>query len=142
MRMDDRRISVFLADDNLIVREGVRALLGAEPDMEVVAVAADRDELVAGTAETAPQVIVTDIRMPPRFQREASMRPRKFASVIGARASPCCRSTTSQSMRSRLVTHDAGVAGAAERIVQMRDGRLVEDPSGAGVEPVAEARSA
>jgi adenylate cyclase len=68
--MDDGRISVFLADDNLIVREGVRALIGAEPDMEVVGVAADHDELVAGTEETAPQVIVTDIRMPPHFQRE------------------------------------------------------------------------
>ena len=44
------RITVFLADDNLIVREGVRALLGIEPDLEVVGVAADYDELVAGAA--------------------------------------------------------------------------------------------
>jgi adenylate cyclase len=68
--MDQSRISVFLADDNLIVREGVRALLSAEPDIEVVGVAADRDELIAGAAETEPQVLVTDIRMPPNFQRE------------------------------------------------------------------------
>ena len=39
--MDGQRITVFLADDNLIVREGVRALLGMEPDIEVVGVAAD-----------------------------------------------------------------------------------------------------
>ena len=64
------RITVFLADDNLIVREGVRALLGIEPDLEVVGVAADYDELVAGAAETEPQVVVTDIRMPPSFQDE------------------------------------------------------------------------
>src|SRR5438552_5830642 len=63
-------ISVFLADDNLIVREGVRALLALEPDLEVVGVAGDYDGLVAGAAEAAPQVVVTDIRMPPSFQRE------------------------------------------------------------------------
>jgi adenylate cyclase len=63
-------ISVFLADDNLIAREGVRALLALEADLEVVGVAADYDELVAGADRLAPQVVVTDIRMPPDFQRE------------------------------------------------------------------------
>ena len=63
-------ISVFLADDNLLVREGVRALVSREPDLEVVGVAADYDELIAGAVAAAPQVLVTDIRMPPTFQRE------------------------------------------------------------------------
>jgi class 3 adenylate cyclase/FixJ family two-component response regulator len=63
-------ITVFLADDNLIVREGVRALLALEDDLEIVGVAADYDELVAGAAKARPQVLVTDIRMPPTFQRE------------------------------------------------------------------------
>lgn len=63
-------ISVYLADDNLIVREGVKALLDLEDDLEVVGVAADYDELVKGAEEVNPQVIVTDIRMPPSFQRE------------------------------------------------------------------------
>jgi len=63
-------ISVFLADDNLIAREGVRALLALEEDLEVVGVAADYDELVAGADRHAPQVVVTDIRMPPDFGRE------------------------------------------------------------------------
>ena len=65
-----QRISVFLADDNLIVREGVRALLARQPDLEVVGVAADYDELLEGAVAAAPQVLVTDIRMPPTFQRE------------------------------------------------------------------------
>jgi len=69
MRMGDR-ITVFLADDNVIVREGVRALLGIEPDLEVVGTAGDYDELIAGATEAAAQVLVTDIRMPPAFQRE------------------------------------------------------------------------
>jgi class 3 adenylate cyclase/DNA-binding LytR/AlgR family response regulator len=63
-------ISVFLADDNLIVRAGVRALLARIDDVEVVGEAADYDELVAGATETEPQVVVSDIRMPPTFQRE------------------------------------------------------------------------
>ncbi len=68
--MRDAKISVFLADDNLIVREGVRALLSLEPDIEVVGVAAEYDELLGGAERQAPQVLVTDIRMPPTFQRE------------------------------------------------------------------------
>lgn len=63
-------ITVFLADDNLIVREGVKALLDIEPDLEVVGVASDYDELVNGAEEANPQVVVTDIRMPPDFRRE------------------------------------------------------------------------
>src|SRR6266567_3640977 len=67
---DRRTISVFLADDNLIVREGVRALIERNPDLRVVGVAADYDETVAGCDATEPQVLVTDVRMPPSYQRE------------------------------------------------------------------------
>jgi class 3 adenylate cyclase/ActR/RegA family two-component response regulator len=63
-------ITVFLADDNLIVREGVKALLDLEDDFEVVGQAADYEGLLSGAEDTAPQVVVTDIRMPPDFQRE------------------------------------------------------------------------
>jgi adenylate cyclase len=66
----DRAISVFLADDNLIVREGVRALIERHPDLRVVGVAADYDEVIAGAAAAEPHVLVTDVRMPPSFQRE------------------------------------------------------------------------
>jgi class 3 adenylate cyclase/DNA-binding NarL/FixJ family response regulator len=65
-----RAIDVFLADDNLIVREGVRALIERHADLHVVGVAADYDEVVTGAAATEPQVLVTDVRMPPSFQRE------------------------------------------------------------------------
>jgi class 3 adenylate cyclase/DNA-binding response OmpR family regulator len=68
--MPTRRIRVLLSDDNLIVREGVRSLLAAEPDLEVVGVTADYDGLLAEADRTRPQVVVTDIRMPPTFQRE------------------------------------------------------------------------
>ncbi len=63
-------ISVFLADDNLIVREGVRALIERHKDLRIVGVAADYDEVVEGATALQPQVLVTDIRMPPDFNRE------------------------------------------------------------------------
>jgi class 3 adenylate cyclase/DNA-binding NarL/FixJ family response regulator len=65
-----RTISVLLADDNLIVREGVRALINRSPDLEVTGVAGDYDEVIAACTERAPQVLVTDIRMPPSFRTE------------------------------------------------------------------------
>jgi adenylate cyclase len=63
-------ITIFLADDNLIVREGVRALIERNEDLHVVGVAADYDGVVTGAIETEPQILVTDIRMPPTFTRE------------------------------------------------------------------------
>jgi class 3 adenylate cyclase/DNA-binding NarL/FixJ family response regulator len=63
-------ITVFLADDNLIVREGVRALIDRHKDLRVVGVAADFEGTVTGATDAAPHVLVTDIRMPPQFHRE------------------------------------------------------------------------
>jgi class 3 adenylate cyclase len=63
-------IKVLLADDNLIVREGLRALLEASGDFQVIGVARDYAELIACAEELRPQVVVSDIRMPPTFKRE------------------------------------------------------------------------
>lgn len=63
-------ITVLLADDNLLVREGVRALIDLAGDFEITGVAADYDELIAAAEANPPQVLVTDIRMPPSFQKE------------------------------------------------------------------------
>ena len=68
--MGKDRITVFLADDNLLVREGVRALVSLEDDLDVVGVAGDYDELLSRAEPLEPQVLVTDIRMPPTFQQE------------------------------------------------------------------------
>jgi class 3 adenylate cyclase/DNA-binding NarL/FixJ family response regulator len=70
MRMPDGRLTVFLADDNLLVREGVRALLSMADDLEVVGTAEDYDGLVGEAERLNPNVLVTDIRMPPSFRRE------------------------------------------------------------------------
>jgi NarL family two-component system response regulator LiaR len=58
------RIRVLVVDDHLIVRKGIRALLGTEPDMEVVGEAADGREAVEQAARLRPDVILMDLVMP------------------------------------------------------------------------------
>ena len=58
-------IKVALAEDSLIVREGIQQLLASEPDIEVVAACADLDSLLEAVEAIRPDVVVTDIRMPP-----------------------------------------------------------------------------
>ena len=58
-------IKVVLAEDSYLVREGVRRLLEHEPDIELVAVCEDYDSLLEAIAGTEPDVLLTDIRMPP-----------------------------------------------------------------------------
>jgi DNA-binding NarL/FixJ family response regulator len=58
-------IRLVLAEDHLIVREGVRRLLETQPDLEIAAVCDDLDSLLAAVATERPDVVITDIRMPP-----------------------------------------------------------------------------
>ena len=58
-------LRLVIADDHLLVREGVRRLLETEPDIEVAAVCGDLDSLLAAVEAEHPDVVVTDIRMPP-----------------------------------------------------------------------------
>ena len=58
-------ITVILAEDNYLVREGVRQLLDEEPDVDVVGVGVDFGTVVAAIEQQAPDLVVTDIRMPP-----------------------------------------------------------------------------
>jgi DNA-binding NarL/FixJ family response regulator len=58
-------ITVALADDNLIVREGVRELLSSAPDVEIVASCGDMGSLLSAIERKRPNVVITDIRMPP-----------------------------------------------------------------------------
>lgn len=58
------RLRVLLAEDHTIVREGLRALLDAQPDMEVVGEAADGREALEAAKTLGPDVVVMDISMP------------------------------------------------------------------------------
>ena len=58
-------IRLVLAEDHYLVREGIRRLLEAEPDIEVAAACGDLEALLDAVESEAPDVVVTDIRMPP-----------------------------------------------------------------------------
>jgi DNA-binding NarL/FixJ family response regulator len=58
-------LRLVLAEDHYLVREGLRRLLETEPDLDVVATCGDLEELLQAAAAERPDVVVTDIRMPP-----------------------------------------------------------------------------
>jgi DNA-binding NarL/FixJ family response regulator len=58
-------IRLVLAEDAYLVREGVLRLLATQPDLNVVAVCGDLDSLLAAVETESPDVVLTDIRMPP-----------------------------------------------------------------------------
>jgi len=59
-----KKLRVYLADDHPVVRNGLRALLDAEPDLEVVGEAYDGEGAVRGAREHRPDVVVMDVSMP------------------------------------------------------------------------------
>jgi DNA-binding NarL/FixJ family response regulator len=58
-------IRLVLAEDHYLVREGIRRLLESQPDLEVAAVCDDLGSLLDAVDAERPDVVVTDIRMPP-----------------------------------------------------------------------------
>lgn len=63
-------VRIVLADDDVFVRAGLERLLGDVPDFEVVAAVGDLPALLDAVDEQAPDVVVTDIRMPPTHTDE------------------------------------------------------------------------
>ena len=66
------RIKLLIADDHAVLRAGLITLLNAQPDMQVVAEAADGKETVANTRESAPDIVLMDITMPGMTGSEAT----------------------------------------------------------------------
>src|SRR4051812_42398768 len=90
-------VTVVLAEDNLLVREGVAQLLSdPEWDVDVVAQCEDFDSLVVAVERENPDVVVTDIRMPPHFTDEGirlatllrETHPQIGVVILSAYASP------------------------------------------------------
>lgn len=71
------KIRVFLADDHALFREGLRALLAACDDLEVVGEAADGQEVLARVPGARPDVILMDVAMPGLGGLEATLALRR-----------------------------------------------------------------
>jgi DNA-binding NarL/FixJ family response regulator len=63
-------LRVVLAEDSYLVREALAHLLAETPEIEIVAVCEDADSLIAAVESEVPDVVLTDIRMPPSLEDE------------------------------------------------------------------------
>ncbi len=72
------KIKILIADDHAVVREGTRRILAREPDLEVVAEAADGEEAVRLAGEFRPEMVIIDIAMPRCDGIEATRRIKRL----------------------------------------------------------------
>jgi two-component system response regulator NreC len=69
-----KKLAILLADDHAVIRQGLKLLVDAQPDMEVVAEAGDGQEAWEKAQELQPDVVVMDISMPECNGAEATER--------------------------------------------------------------------
>jgi DNA-binding NarL/FixJ family response regulator len=74
-------IRVVLADDSVAVRDVLVRILGRAPDVALVAIAEDEATLLAAIEETRPDVVVTDVRMPPTGTDEGVRAAERLATT-------------------------------------------------------------
>jgi DNA-binding NarL/FixJ family response regulator len=82
----DPPVRVVIADDAYVIRAGLAATLEAMPEVELVGVCSDGTELTAAIATTRPDVVITDVRMPPSGEGEGiaiAARLRESAPEVG-----------------------------------------------------------
>jgi len=71
-------LRLVFAEDNYLVREGTAALLARSPELDVVALAQDLEQLLAAVERHRPDVVLTDIRMPPTWTTEGIEAARRI----------------------------------------------------------------
>ncbi len=76
------RVRVLVADDHPMVREGLGAMLGTQPDFEIVGFAGTGHEVLLITQETHPDVILMDLRMPDMDGATATAKLREVAPAV------------------------------------------------------------
>ena len=128
------RIRVLTADDQRVVREGLAMLLGLLPDVEVVGTAADGEEAVALAAETQPDVVLMDLRMPRLDGAGATRQLRERCP--GIRVIVLTTYADDRSVMDALragargyLTKDAGAEEIRRALHDVTSGRAVIDPA-------------
>jgi len=133
-------IRVAIAEDNVLLRDGLARLISSTSDFELVGTAASYDELLELVGESEPDVVVTDIRMPPTGTDEgiraaAALRvshPRIGVIVLSQYVSPAyALSLLSQGSERRgylLKDRVADVDDLVDAIRVVHDGGAVIDP--------------
>ncbi|MBV9486693.1 MAG: response regulator transcription factor [Frankiaceae bacterium] len=145
-------LRIVIAEDSLLVREGVRGVLDSQDDFEVVGLCEDFDGLLAAADEHQPDVVVTDVRMPPTQSDEGiraalqlrETHPRVGVVVLSQYAEPAYAlpllETGSDGRAYLLKERVSEPAQLAEAVRAVATGGSVIDPK--VVEVLVSARSA
>ena len=140
LRYGRQVLKVIIAEDNLLVREGIVRVLGLSDEVEVVAAVGSYDELIAAAVEYPADVVLTDIRMPPNLTDEGiraarelrTLKPAMGVVVLSQFAEPAYAISLFEHgsggraylLKERIADSDDLVAA----ITAVADGRSVVDP--------------
>jgi DNA-binding NarL/FixJ family response regulator len=127
-------VRVLIADDQRVVREGLRTLLEQLDDVEVIGVAADGDEAVELACTTDPDVVLMDLRMPRCDGVEATRRLRAQAPhihvlVLTTYADDRSVIDALQAGARGYLTKDSGAEEIRHALHQLTQGQAVIDPA-------------
>ncbi|WP_078965124.1 response regulator transcription factor [Streptomyces aureocirculatus] len=130
----DRPVRVLLAEDQSMVREALAALLGLEPDIEVVAQAARGDEVLAAARAHAVDVALLDIEMPgcTGIEAAAELRdalPDVKVVVLTTFGRPGYLRSAMEAGAAAFLVKDAPAAQLAEAVRRVLAGERVIDPA-------------
>jgi len=129
-----KKITVLLADDHSVVREGLQALLQAESDIQVVGQAADGAEAAELAARLRPDVAVLDIAMPVLNGVEAlrqirQVSPETRVLVLSAYCNPACIEQVVELGAAGYLIKKTSILILAKAIREVHQGRSFLDPS-------------